>query len=136
MKSDSQCDLGAMKVRYQYDVISAKIGRSACEMLVKDIPDSEIAFLDPLEGPENWFAGLDGLVGRILITCGELECIFQGIKKLHEKYLVPIHGDIEFLEQKDRLHIEPILDFAWKKDPGEKRIVDWFVSTFSEAPRD
>lgn len=135
MKSDSQCDLGAMEVRYQYDVISAKIGRPVCEMLVKDIPDSEIAFLDPLEGPESWFAGLDGLVERILITCGELECIFQGIKKLHEKYLVPTHGDIEFLAQKDRLHIEPLLEFAWKKDPGEKRIVDWFVSTFSETPR-
>ncbi|KAK0201271.1 Alpha/Beta hydrolase protein [Desarmillaria ectypa] len=136
MKSDSQCDLGAMKGRYQYDVISAKIGRPACEMLVKDVPESEIVFLDPLEGPEDWFAGLDGLVGRILITCGELECILQGIKKLHEKYLVPVHGDIEFLEQKGRLHIEPILDFGWKKDPGEKRIVEWFVSTFSDAPRD
>ncbi|KAG7441976.1 alpha/beta-hydrolase [Guyanagaster necrorhizus] len=134
MKSDSQCDLGAMRVRYKYDVISAKIGRPACETIVKDVPDSEIAFLDPLEGPENWFAGLDGLVGRVLISCGELECILQGIKKLHEKYLLPVHENIEFLEQENRLHIEPILDFAWKKDPGEKRIVEWFASTFSAAP--
>ncbi|KAK0201268.1 Alpha/Beta hydrolase protein [Desarmillaria ectypa] len=131
IKDDSECEWALMEARYKYDMVSAKTGRLAAKMVVKNIPDSEIAFLDPLEGPENWFAGLEELVGRILVTCGQLECIVQGIKTLHERYLVPVHSSVEFFEQKGRLHSEPIVDFVWKKDPGEERIVEWFVSTFN-----
>ncbi|KAK0449070.1 Alpha/Beta hydrolase protein [Desarmillaria tabescens] len=133
MKADSELPWPLLHAKHKYDILSSRIIRLICRTLMKDIPRTDINFVDPIEAPKTWFDGLDNLVDRILITYGELEGFAPGVQLLYEKYLKPCHEDVKALQQRDGVHGDPILKFVWKQeDLGEivPAIVDWVAELF------
>ncbi|KAK0201272.1 Alpha/Beta hydrolase protein [Desarmillaria ectypa] len=133
MKADSESAQSLLHNKHKYDILSSRIVHLICKEVVKDIPETDIKFLDPVEAPKAWFNGLDDLVDRILITYGEFEGFAPGIQLLYEKYLKPYHEDMITLQQRDGVHGDPILKFIWKQeDLGDMVpvIVEWVAELF------
>lgn len=133
MKADSISPWPLLHAKFKYDILSSRIVRLICTEVVRDIPEIDIKFVDPVEAPKTWFDGLDNLVERILITYGAFEGFAPGIQLLYEKYLKPYHEDVITLQQRDGVHGDPILKFIWKQeDLGDMVpvIVDWVAELF------
>lgn len=133
MKTDSKSSWSLLHARYKYDILASRIVHLSSKEVVRDIPETDIMFLDPVEAPKTWFDGLDDVVDRVLITYGEFEGFAPGIQLLCEKYLKPYHEDVMALQQRDGVHGDPILRFIRKQqDLGDMvpLIVDWTAELF------
>ncbi|KAK0209825.1 Alpha/Beta hydrolase protein [Armillaria fumosa] len=133
MTADSKSSWSLLHARYKYDILASRIIRLLSKEVVRDIPEADIMFLDPVEAPKTWFDGLDDVVDRVLITYGELEGFAPGIQLLCEKYLKPYHEDVMTLQQRAGVHGDPILRFIRKRqDLGDvvPLIVDWVAELF------
>ncbi|KAG7442006.1 alpha/beta-hydrolase [Guyanagaster necrorhizus] len=126
MKADNGLAQHLLDAKHKYDNISSLYGRHVCRTLLKDISDTDIPFVDPLEAPEDWFNGIDRLADSVFVMWGEVECLMEGQKRLCNKYLEPYHPQVEMYEQVSGVHCQPIWDSAWMSNVGEPRIVEWF----------
>ncbi|KAJ7222352.1 Alpha/Beta hydrolase protein [Mycena pura] len=104
--------------------------------ILKDTPPSDNAFVEAVRAPEDWFAGVDLLVDRVLISGGGAECLRDDIVAFGEAFKKH-HKETELVVQKDGLHEDMYLDFAL----GEKKLssltpltVEWLAAGFLAEP--
>lgn len=96
-------------------------------------PESNGAFIQPAKAPESWFAGVNGVVDRVLITAGGAECLHDDIVEFGQR-LKTHHRNVELVVQKGGLHDDPLLDFFTReKKLGSitPLVVDWIASGFT-----
>ncbi|PBK63085.1 alpha/beta-hydrolase [Armillaria solidipes] len=118
------------------DVIAANTYRTWGEIPLKDVPEVDLAFMEPSKAPKTWFSGIEKLVERILVTSGEAECITDSHVKFHEEHLKEQHPDVKFVVQKDGVHDSVLFELALEKRPMQELagvIVDWVAEVFGEG---
>ncbi|KAK0183566.1 Alpha/Beta hydrolase protein [Armillaria mellea] len=125
-----------LEAKHQYDSMSSRYGRLACRTLLKDIPDTHIPFVDPLEATEDRFDGISRLAGRVFVMWGEVECLREGQRRLCKRYIEPYHPHVEVYEQASGIHCQPIWDSSWMGNVGEPRIVEWFTRLYASEKED
>jgi acetyl esterase/lipase len=101
-----------------------------------EFAETDVAFSSPAKAPEAWFAGMERVVERVLVTAGGDECFRDDIVNFGEG-LKTWHPDVELVVQKNGLHADMYLDFM----VGEKKkklgvltplLVEWLSAGFSE----
>jgi acetyl esterase/lipase len=117
------------------DNIGSALLRAVGQASLDGVPDSQRVYLDTVNVPEGWFNGVDKVVGRLLVSAGGAELLYDGIKIVHDKHLKPHHTDIKFISEPGGVHDDPYFDFL----VGEKKlgavtgvVVDWFAEGFQE----
>ncbi|KAK0209908.1 hypothetical protein IW262DRAFT_1244121, partial [Armillaria fumosa] len=98
------------KAKHQYDSLSTQYGHLACHTLLNDISPDNIAFINPLEVPEDQFNGLSRLAKGVFVMWGEVECLRVGQRQCCKEYIEPYHLWVEMYEQKSGIHCQPIWD--------------------------
>lgn len=68
-------------------------------------------YYDPSTAPESWWAGLDGVVGEMLVIAGEVERRKDGIVELGNK-LSKNHSHVVQRVDLNGVHIDLLVDFA------------------------
>ncbi|KAK0221385.1 Alpha/Beta hydrolase protein [Armillaria fumosa] len=130
-------DIGMGPVRNdKTDLIGAKTYRSWGKVPLKDVPEADLAFMEPSKAPKTWFSGIEKLVERILVTSGEAECITDSHVQFHEEYLKDQHPDVKFVVQKDGVHDSVLFELAAEKRPVQELagvVVDWVADAFGEG---
>ncbi|KAK0485528.1 hypothetical protein EDD18DRAFT_1111476 [Armillaria luteobubalina] len=135
-----QEDLGLpqhlLKVKHQYDSLSAQYGWLTCRMLLNDVPLAKIPFVDPLETPEDQFDGLSTLVEHVFMMWCEVEFLRVGQRWLCERYMELYHPRVEVCEQVLGIqvlgiHCQLIWDSVWMGNVWEPRIMDWFALVYA-----
>lgn len=117
------------------DLIGAKTYRLWGAIPLKDVPEADLAFMEPSKAPKTWFSGIEKLVEHILITSGEAECIAESHVKFHEEHLKDQHPDVKFVVQKDGVHDSVLFELAAEKRPVQELagvIVDWVAEVYGE----
>ncbi|RDB17507.1 putative steryl acetyl hydrolase mug81 [Hypsizygus marmoreus] len=99
------------------------------------VPETQVAYLEPLKAPEAWFDGMDRVVERVLITGGDAECLRDSIVRLAEQIEKQYgkEGAVTFVLQKFAVHNDPFLDFMLPgMTVGELTplIVEWLAAGF------
>lgn len=129
-------DTGSHSINDQNDVMSAKTFAYTGGKVLAGIPESQLPYLEPGKASHSWFAGIDRLIGRILVTAGSAECLRDDIDKFAEQ-LSSHHSGVTFIVQDNGVHTDPFYDFLV---PGEKnicsltpRILKWLAEGFHEV---
>ena len=94
----------------------------------RNAPREATAYLEPNSAPPKWLEGVDGLVKRVLISAGGVECLRDEIIKYQDR-IQEHHRDVTFILQANGIHDDPHWDFMTnEKDLGEltPQILDWF----------
>ncbi|KAK0230082.1 Alpha/Beta hydrolase protein [Armillaria fumosa] len=113
--------------------LAAEFHCYVCRTFLKDVPESSIAYADPLEAPEEWFEPFSETTRRIFVTAGEWDFLVEDDRRFYEKYLKPFHRDVMFVVEKEGEHVAPILDFVMKEERLSiltPLIVEWLVDAF------
>ncbi|KAJ7222317.1 Alpha/Beta hydrolase protein [Mycena pura] len=104
--------------------------------ILKDTPPSDNAYVEAVRAPEDWFAGVERLVDRVLISSGGVELLRDDIVAFGEAFKKH-HKETELVVQKDGLHEDMYFDFVL----GEKKLssltpltVEWLAAGFSAEP--
>lgn len=128
-------DTGSHSTNDGNDIMSAKTFAYTGRKVLAGVPESQLPYLEPGKTSDSWFAGIDQLIGRILITAGSNECLRDDIMKF-AKQLTAHHGRVMFIMQDNGVHTDPFYDFLI---PGEKnicsltsRILEWLAEGFHE----
>ncbi|KAK0462119.1 Alpha/Beta hydrolase protein [Armillaria novae-zelandiae] len=124
-----------LAAQHKRDFLPADFHHYVCRTLLKDVPESDIAYADSLEAPEEWFKPLGETIGHILITVGEWDFLVDDDKGFYEKCVKPFHRDARFVVEKEGEHVVPILDFVMKEERLSiltPLIVEWLADTFRE----
>ncbi|KAJ7079985.1 Alpha/Beta hydrolase protein [Mycena belliarum] len=98
-----------------------------------DVPAEHRAFIEAARAPEAWFAGVERLVERVLVTAGGAECLRDDIVVFGEA-LKRHHARAELVVQPDGLHEDPMLDFVLnEKKVGSLTplLVEWLAAGFT-----
>jgi acetyl esterase/lipase len=93
------------------DILSSKCLIPWGSQVIGPVPESQHVYLEAIKAPESWFAGIDGLVDRLLITTGSKECLRDDDVALAE-LLRKHHRDLQMVVEKDGVHDGPLFDFA------------------------
>ncbi|KAK0187591.1 hypothetical protein F5146DRAFT_1141031 [Armillaria mellea] len=102
---------------------------------LQDVPEADLAFMEPSKGPKTWFSGVENLVERILITSGDAECIAESHVQFYEEHLKDQHPDVKFVVQRDGVHDSVLFELALERQPVQELagvIVDWVADAFEE----
>ncbi|KAF9481266.1 alpha/beta-hydrolase [Pholiota conissans] len=101
------------------------------------LPEAEQHYIQANTAPEEWFAGADALVEKVLVTSGDKENLFEDINVFVDKLTKEGFGGsserVKYIVQKDGVHDDPIQDFfAGETRPGKMSyvtpmIVDWLA---------
>ncbi|THU95609.1 alpha/beta-hydrolase [Dendrothele bispora CBS 962.96] len=113
------------------DVISAGSLQELSKYLLKDVPPEQICYLEALKASESWFNGLDQIVEKVIITCGDAECMFEEITAFEKKLSRHLKAT-KLLVLKNGVHIEPCVDFYLKEEPNKATIevMEWFAQGY------
>ncbi len=132
-KGTSGKPLSQLAALHKRDFLPAKFHRDVCRTFFKDVPESDIAYADALEAPEERFKPFGETIERILVTAGEWDFLVDDDRRFYEKCLKPFHRDVRFVVEKEGEHVAPVLDFVMK---GERLsiltplILEWLADTF------
>jgi len=112
------------------DVIGSKCLTLWGSEVLGPVPEAQHVYLEAVKAPESWFAGVNKLVDRLLITTGSTECLRDDDVALAE-LLRKHHKDVQIVVEKDGVHDGPFFDFA-VDDPklgGEVKqlMVEWLA---------
>ncbi|KAJ7056139.1 Alpha/Beta hydrolase protein [Mycena amicta] len=88
----------------------ATVGRE----LLAAYPKDHAVFAEPAKAPASWFAGIDVVVSRVLVTAGGRECMRDDIVQLGD-LLKKQHANAEVVIQSGGLHDDMLLDFMAKE---------------------
>jgi len=75
--------------------------------------EHELPYMDPLNAPDSWFVGLDGVVERVLMTAGGMEVLRDDIISFSQKLskVIKSNRNFTFEVQEGGIHNDPYLDF-------------------------
>ena len=95
-------------------------------------------WLQATEAPPDWWAGIEDVASRVMITAGLLECFRDDILALEATLRAlkkrdgtgPALAVSSFLDH--AVHAAPVNDFAFGVEPGEQmeEIITWLKQTF------
>ncbi|KAJ7619279.1 Alpha/Beta hydrolase protein [Roridomyces roridus] len=99
-------------------------------------PEREAPFVEAVRAPEGWFAGIDKLVERVLVTAGGVESLRDDVVLVGEMLKKEIPGT-EVVVQPGGMHEDMYLDFSAKEDLGRlgtltPLIVEWVAAGFHD----
>ncbi|KAK0243717.1 Alpha/Beta hydrolase protein [Armillaria nabsnona] len=118
------------------DLIGANTYQTWGKIPLKDVPEADLAFMEPSKAPKTWFSGIEKLVERILVTSGGAECITDSHVQFHEEHLKDQHPDVKFVVQNDGVHDSVLFELALEKRPVQELagvIVNWLANAFGEG---
>jgi len=69
-------------------------------LVLADVPNDQLAYVEPVNAPNIWFAGLDFVVDRILMTGGGHEIFIDDITRFSHK-LAWTKTDLTFVVQEE-----------------------------------
>ncbi|KAF8651051.1 hypothetical protein AX16_004914 [Volvariella volvacea WC 439] len=120
------------------DTIGFRIIHEWSQVNLREIPRSQLHYIDSSRTPDGWFQGVNQVVDRILVSAGDLECLKESIVAFATS-LKSYHGNVELVVQMNGVHEDPLNDFAAAggkspKTVGELTplIVSWLVSGFNQ----
>ncbi|KAJ6498432.1 Alpha/Beta hydrolase protein [Mycena vitilis] len=99
------------------DFLSKKALARQGGIVLDGCPEDFKVFAEPAKAPVEWFAGVDKLVDRAIITAGGSECMRDDIIALGEG-LKRHHRNVEVVVQEGGFHEDMFLDFL----VGEKKL--------------
>ncbi|KAG6847998.1 hypothetical protein H0H93_004275 [Arthromyces matolae] len=105
-----------------HDIMTSRTLRYYERKVLEGVPESLRVYLEVNKAPVGWFAGIDKLVKRVLITAGELEILRDDIESVARE-ISRYHNDVEVIVQENGVHVDPFYDI--RGDLTEK-ILDWF----------
>ncbi|KAJ6517363.1 Alpha/Beta hydrolase protein [Mycena vitilis] len=118
-----------------YDYLSKAALGDWGRQVIADVPPASRAFADPVLAPPNWFAGVDKLVDRVLITAGTAECGRDDVVSVAETFK-KFHPSTKFIVQENGLHGDLLLDFFFMdKQLGKLTApsIDWLAGGFAST---
>ncbi len=68
----------------QYNVISSKSLLSWGHLLLKDVPPTDLSYVEFMNAPKGWFTGMHDVVNRMLLTLGSKEGMVDAHKRFHD----------------------------------------------------
>ncbi|KAG5638085.1 hypothetical protein H0H81_001852 [Sphagnurus paluster] len=98
---------------------------------IRDHPHLE-PYLEAARAPEGWFAGLDTVVQRVLISGGDAERLRDSIAGFAD-LIATHHQKMSYVPQKHGVHNDPYFDFMLKGRPGKGELTPIIVAWFSEG---
>jgi len=102
----------------KWDIISpAKVAELGLPVLAGMKCDTDLRYIDSRLAPPGWFAYLDTIIEKVLITAGGKECMRDDIVKFEERLTSPsenIGKDIEVKMVVDKcgVHDDPFFNFS------------------------
>ncbi|KAF9047099.1 hypothetical protein BDZ89DRAFT_1058166, partial [Hymenopellis radicata] len=120
------------------DILTKACLQSWGKNVMACVPLSFVPYADAVRADKGWFEGLSGVINRLLVTSGQWECLTDAQSELYEKYLLPVHDDVQFMLQENGVHDEFLLEFdATKRERYSEfsgKVVEWVSQTFSNMP--
>ncbi|KAG6827222.1 hypothetical protein H0H92_012743 [Tricholoma furcatifolium] len=124
--------VGSMVTNADSDCIG-KEGLTYWGRQVRDgVAEESRPYIEAYYAPDGWFTKLSTVVGPILVTGGDAECLRDSIVVFADR-LTKQHPQTKFVLQKHGVHNDPYFDFMWDgKAQNELRpiILDFFASNF------
>ncbi|KAF5387548.1 hypothetical protein D9757_006563 [Collybiopsis confluens] len=98
------------------------------------VPSSLTPYVEPVRAPDDWFAGLEDVVDRILLSTGNEERLFDQDVVFFEKKIKECHRNATLVIQEGGLHDDPIMDFLISEVPLENTltpvVLEWIAKGF------
>ncbi|KAF8884709.1 Alpha/Beta hydrolase protein [Mucidula mucida] len=123
----------------QYDVISSKSLLSWGHLFLKDVPPTDLPYVEVLNAPKGWFTGMDNVVNRMLLTSGSKEGMVDTHKRFYDICVGENEVDVTFLVDEGGLHDSLIYDFSLpllqllqkpRIGPLTPKVIDWLAAGF------
>jgi acetyl esterase/lipase len=135
---------GSMATNNDSDCISQSALLYWGATVLNGVPESMRHYLEPVEGPDDWFKGISTLTDRLLISAGDAECLRDDIvimaKRLEVAWMEsngdsPVRREnFQFILQEHGVHDDPHLDFLLGSKSTSSisgTIVDWVGKGFT-----
>jgi len=129
-------DSESFKTNRDLDIISPGSLNHWAKTYLFPVPESQQVYAQASTVPKHWFAGVDKLVDRFLITVGEHEALKDNILELSET-LKGVHSEVKVDLQPGGVHADPIFDIAAKSkklSPVTEMIIDWLAEGCFNEP--
>lgn len=97
--------------------------------ILQHVPDSMIAYAEPISAPKDWFSGLQTIVKRVFVLVGEAECLSDAIVDF-ESRLSKHHSKVVLFAEPGGVHEGIMMDFVAKQSEygeGTRLILDWMA---------
>ncbi|KAF9033942.1 alpha/beta-hydrolase [Hymenopellis radicata] len=126
----------------QYDVISSKSLLFWGRLFLKDVPPTDLPYVEAMNAPKGWYTGIDNVVSRMLLTSGSKEGMVDAHRQFHEICVGNYGVNVTFLEDEGGLHDSLIYDFSLpllqllqkpRIGPLTPKVIDWFAAGFEIA---
>lgn len=111
------------------DIFRRAFYDSLGSMVLPKADDPLRIYVEPSRAPKDWYAGVDGLVSKVLITVGDAECLRDDIYEFSDEFC-GVHPGAEVIKIPGGTHNEPYGAFAaGEPTPGEwpKNIANWLA---------
>lgn len=118
------------------DFVTARALKTWGTEILAHVPAADRPFAEAVRAPEAWFAGVDGLVDRVLVTAGGAECLRDDIVVFGEAFKKH-HAKTELVVQNGGLHEDMFLDFLvneTKVGSLTPLTVEWLAAGFTAEP--
>ena len=83
---------------------------------------SEQNWVEPAKAPHQWWNGSEKFVKRIMLIYAGREALKDGILRFGKKFQEGTEAgkvDVTILEDKEAIHIAPVVDAMLRREPGE-----------------
>ena len=124
----------------KWDIISpAKVVEFGLPVLAGIKRDIDLRYVDSCFAPSGWFASLDTVIEKVLITAGGQECMRDDIVRFEERLTSPSENigkniEVKMVVDKCGVHDDPFFNFlAGEQNLGEltPMIVLWCHGAFA-----
>lgn len=119
------------------DVLSGISITQAGTQFMEAVPADRRTYVQPVNAPEGWFDALDSIVGRMLMTTGNVDLFRDDISQLSET-LSKIKSKYTFFVQANGYHDDPIISFMAGAPLDQlgtlpPMIVQWFAASIKAS---
>lgn len=100
----------SMRSNLGTDIIGDPSNAIHADLVLADVPKQDLAYVEPANAPDSWFAGLNSVVDRILMTAGGAEIFIDDVMRF-SKTLTRTKANLTFVVQDDGVHTGPFIDY-------------------------
>lgn len=100
-------DTGSHLENDHYDILRAHCLSAWGGDVLAHVPLDQRSYVEVTKAPEDWLKGIDGVLDRILITAGSVECLRDDIILLGE-IVRKLHTKTEVLITANGVHDDPL----------------------------
>ncbi|TFK39635.1 Alpha/Beta hydrolase protein [Crucibulum laeve] len=130
-------DTGSHAENSASDIVPKETWAYLGSHVLSSITDADRPYIEAVKAPVEWFDGIGGVVGRVLISVGEKECLRDDAVDLANglRKVPGVGQNVVVVVQQGGVHNDPCLDFL----AGEKKlgsltpvVVGWLGDVFSD----